>query len=120
MSSLYFALSHSLLLDHNLDKKIRTCYVVSHISLLNSWSWTYLVCGNAYEEEPIACHFFHLSALQDGQVEAPEERPKKMKSFFTHAVDNWDAEFYAKVNDDVYVNVGMSLIFLATNKAVSL
>lgn len=22
-------------------------------------------------------------------------------------MDNWDAEFYAKVNDDVYVNLGM-------------
>jgi hypothetical protein len=46
-------------------------------------------------------------------VEAPEERPRKMKSFFIHAVENWDADFYAKANDDVYVNIGMSLIFLA-------
>lgn len=44
---------------------------------------------------------------QDGQVEASEERPKKMKSFYIHAVENWDAEFYVKVNDDVYVNIGM-------------
>ncbi|KAG4403930.1 hypothetical protein GLYMA_01G223851v4 [Glycine max] len=29
-----------------------------------------------------------------------------MKSFFIYAVGNWDAEFYAKVNDDVYVNLG--------------
>ncbi|KHN25660.1 Putative beta-1,3-galactosyltransferase 11 [Glycine soja] len=28
-----------------------------------------------------------------------------MKSFFIYAVGNWDAEFYAKVNDDVYVNL---------------
>lgn len=35
-----------------------------------------------------------------------------MKSFFIHAVENWDAEFYAKANDDVYVNIGMSLIFV--------
>ncbi|ONI07329.1 hypothetical protein PRUPE_5G113400 [Prunus persica] len=41
----------------------------------------------------------------DGQVEASEERPKKMKSFYIHAVENWDAEFYVKVNDDVYVNI---------------
>lgn len=46
-------------------------------------------------------------ALQDGQVEAPEERPKKTKAFLVHAVENWDAEFYAKVNDDIYVNIGM-------------
>ncbi|OMP03987.1 Glycosyl transferase, family 31 [Corchorus capsularis] len=38
-------------------------------------------------------------------VEAPEERSKKIKSFFVHAVESWDAEFYVKVNDDVYVNI---------------
>ncbi|CAK7335664.1 unnamed protein product [Dovyalis caffra] len=41
----------------------------------------------------------------DGQVEAIEEQPKKSKLFFIHAVETWDAEFYAKVNDDVYVNI---------------
>lgn len=40
-------------------------------------------------------------------MEAPEERSKKIKSFFIHAVDNWDAEFYVKVNDDVFVDLGM-------------
>ena len=40
-------------------------------------------------------------------MEAVEESAKKTKSFFIYAVDNWDAEFYAKVNDDVYVNLGM-------------
>ncbi|KAK8599821.1 hypothetical protein V6N12_049693 [Hibiscus sabdariffa] len=38
-------------------------------------------------------------------VEAPEERSKKIKLFFVHAVETWDAEFYVKVNDDVYVNI---------------
>ncbi|PRQ17501.1 putative galactosylxylosylprotein 3-beta-galactosyltransferase [Rosa chinensis] len=41
----------------------------------------------------------------DGQVEAYEEGPKKMKSFFIHAVESWDAEFYVKVNDDVFINI---------------
>lgn len=50
-------------------------------------------------------------------MEAQEERAKKTKSFFIYAVDNWDAEFYAKVNDDVYVNLGMwSLILFADEK----
>lgn len=40
-------------------------------------------------------------------MEAVEENAKKTKSFFIYAVDNWNAEFYAKVNDDVYVNLGM-------------
>ncbi|XP_028774768.1 hydroxyproline O-galactosyltransferase HPGT1 [Neltuma alba] len=43
--------------------------------------------------------------ILDKHVEAPEERSKKIKSFFIHAVDNWDAEFYVKVNDDVFVNL---------------
>ncbi|KAL6182303.1 hypothetical protein ACLB2K_043726 [Fragaria x ananassa] len=41
----------------------------------------------------------------DGQLEASEEASKKMKSFVTHAVESWDAEFYVKVNDDVFVNI---------------
>ena len=44
--------------------------------------------------------------ILNDHVEAPEELPKKTKLFFAHAADNWDAEFYAKVNDDVYVNIG--------------
>ncbi|KAA3475958.1 hydroxyproline O-galactosyltransferase HPGT1-like [Gossypium australe] len=39
------------------------------------------------------------------QVEAPGELPKKVKMFFSLAADKWDADFYAKVNDDVYVNI---------------
>ncbi|XVE58420.1 hypothetical protein DITRI_Ditri04bG0168400 [Diplodiscus trichospermus] len=39
------------------------------------------------------------------QVEAPRELPMKAKMFFALAADRWDAEFYAKVNDDVYVNI---------------
>ncbi|KAF5442213.1 hypothetical protein F2P56_034898 [Juglans regia] len=43
--------------------------------------------------------------ILDNHVEAAEELPKKAKLFFSHAADKWDAEFYAKVNDDVYVNI---------------
>ncbi|KAF6172960.1 hypothetical protein GIB67_006336 [Kingdonia uniflora] len=46
--------------------------------------------------------FFFL----ENHVEAPEELPKKTKLFIGYAADTWDAEFYAKVNDDVYVNIG--------------
>lgn len=42
-------------------------------------------------------------------MEAPEELSKKTKLFFAHAADKWDAEFYAKVNDDVYVNIGKTM-----------
>lgn len=45
-------------------------------------------------------------------METPEELPNKPKLFFIHAVEHWDAEFYVKVNDDIYVNIGMkSMLF---------
>ncbi|GFY83007.1 Galactosyltransferase family protein [Actinidia rufa] len=43
--------------------------------------------------------------ILENHVEAPEELPKKTKLFFAHVSEKWDAEFYAKVNDDVYVNI---------------
>lgn len=43
--------------------------------------------------------------ILDNHVEAPEELSKKAKMFFAYATDNLDAEYYAKVNDDVYVNI---------------
>ncbi|XP_052624708.1 hydroxyproline O-galactosyltransferase HPGT1 [Lactuca sativa] len=43
--------------------------------------------------------------ILESHVEAPEELPKKTKLFFAHAAERWEAEYYAKVNDDVYVNI---------------
>ncbi|RRT68354.1 hypothetical protein BHE74_00031947 [Ensete ventricosum] len=43
----------------------------------------------------------------DNHVEASEEGPKKTKLFLVYAADTWDAEFYAKLNDDVYVNIAL-------------
>ncbi|XP_072973442.1 hydroxyproline O-galactosyltransferase HPGT1 isoform X2 [Typha angustifolia] len=51
----------------------------------------------------------------DNHIEAPEERPKKTKLFFAHASDTLDAEFYAKVNDDIYVNIDALGAMLATH-----
>ncbi|XP_048325827.1 hydroxyproline O-galactosyltransferase HPGT1 isoform X2 [Ziziphus jujuba] len=53
--------------------------------------------------------------ILDDHVEAPEEFPKKAKLFFANAANKWDAEFYAKVNDDVYVNVDALGATLATH-----
>ena len=50
---------------------------------------------------------FSFPFLQKDHTEAPEEDPKKSKLFLIHAVEHWDAEFYVKVNDDVYINIGM-------------
>ncbi|KAK9060859.1 hypothetical protein SSX86_018039 [Deinandra increscens subsp. villosa] len=43
--------------------------------------------------------------ILDNHVESAEELPKKTKIFFAHAAERWEAEYYAKVNDDVYVNI---------------
>jgi hypothetical protein len=45
--------------------------------------------------------------LQDDHIESDEELPKKTKSFFANAAETFNAAFYAKVNDDIYINVGM-------------
>lgn len=44
--------------------------------------------------------------LQEGHEEADEEFPKKAKFFFSTAVQNWDAEFYVKVDDNIDLDLG--------------
>ncbi|XP_022132214.1 hydroxyproline O-galactosyltransferase HPGT3-like [Momordica charantia] len=39
--------------------------------------------------------------ILEGHEEADEEFPKKAKFFFSTAVQNWDAEFYVKVDDNI-------------------
>ncbi|TKY56015.1 beta-1,3-galactosyltransferase 11 [Spatholobus suberectus] len=53
--------------------------------------------------------------ILDDHVEVNEELPKKSKLFFAHAANKWDAGFYAKVNDDVYVNIDALGATLATH-----
>ncbi|KAI7984521.1 ABC transporter B family member 11 [Camellia lanceoleosa] len=61
----------------------------------------------------LCCSYLRLDQIRSlNQIDlscsasqVPEELPKKTKLFFAHAAENWDAEFYAKVNDDVYVNI---------------
>uniref|UniRef100_A0A1D1XSL5 Hexosyltransferase n=1 Tax=Anthurium amnicola TaxID=1678845 RepID=A0A1D1XSL5_9ARAE len=53
--------------------------------------------------------------ILDNHVEASEELPKKTKLFFSHAADTWDAEFYGKVNDDIYVNIDALGTMLASH-----
>ncbi|KAL3373841.1 hypothetical protein AABB24_005692 [Solanum stoloniferum] len=43
--------------------------------------------------------------ILENHVEAPEELSKKTKLFFAHAADSWTADYYAKVNDNVFVNL---------------
>lgn len=39
--------------------------------------------------------------ILENHEEAQEELPKKVKFFFSAAVQNWDAEFYIKVDDNI-------------------
>ncbi|CAM8909534.1 unnamed protein product [Rhodiola kirilowii] len=48
-------------------------------------------------------------------IEVPEELPSKSKLFFIHALDKWDADFYVKLNDDVFLNIDALGATLAAN-----
>ncbi|XP_024026947.1 hydroxyproline O-galactosyltransferase HPGT1 [Morus notabilis] len=50
----------------------------------------------------------------DDQEESPEKRSKKIMAFLVHAVENWEAEFFVKVNDDVFVNIDALGAMLST------
>lgn len=43
--------------------------------------------------------------ILDGHEEAEEELAKKAKFFFTTAAQNWDAEFYVKVDDNINLDL---------------
>ncbi|KAE8658242.1 putative beta-1,3-galactosyltransferase 9 [Hibiscus syriacus] len=43
--------------------------------------------------------------ILEGHEEAQEELPKKVKFFFSTAVQNWDAEFYVKVDDKIDIDL---------------
>ncbi|KAL9269485.1 Hydroxyproline O-galactosyltransferase HPGT3-like protein [Drosera capensis] len=43
--------------------------------------------------------------ILEGHEEAEEELPKKAKFFFSTAVQNWDAEFYVKVDDGIKLDL---------------
>ncbi|RDX68274.1 Hydroxyproline O-galactosyltransferase HPGT2 [Mucuna pruriens] len=43
--------------------------------------------------------------ILEGHEEAQEELPKKVKTFFSTAVQNWDADFYVKVDDSIDIDL---------------
>ncbi|XP_057521179.1 hydroxyproline O-galactosyltransferase HPGT1-like isoform X1 [Amaranthus tricolor] len=53
--------------------------------------------------------------ILDDHVEALDENPKKTKLFFAYAAETWEAEFYVKVNDDVYVKIDVLAAVLSAN-----
>ncbi|OMO61627.1 Glycosyl transferase, family 31, partial [Corchorus capsularis] len=56
---------------------------------------------NIDEENRKTKDFFIL----EGHEEAQEEVPKKAKFFFSTAVQNWDADFYVKVDDNIDIDL---------------
>uniref|UniRef100_A0A804LWP6 Hexosyltransferase n=1 Tax=Zea mays TaxID=4577 RepID=A0A804LWP6_MAIZE len=53
--------------------------------------------------------------ILDDHIESDEELPKKTKSFFANAAETFNAAFYAKVNDDIYINVDTLSAMLETH-----
>uniref|UniRef100_A0A7N0U8Q1 Hexosyltransferase n=1 Tax=Kalanchoe fedtschenkoi TaxID=63787 RepID=A0A7N0U8Q1_KALFE len=54
--------------------------------------------------------------ILEGHEEAQEELPKKAKFFFSTAVQNWDAEFYIKVDDNVNLNLDGLIALLESRR----
>ncbi|CAL1404802.1 unnamed protein product [Linum trigynum] len=52
--------------------------------------------------------------ILDDHVESTDGLSKKAKLFFAHAIHKWDAEYYGKVNDNIYVNIDALGATLAT------
>ena len=50
--------------------------------------------------------YIFVWVYQENHEEAQEELPKKVKFFFSAAVQNWDAEFYIKVDDNIDLDLG--------------
>ncbi|CAN6483254.1 unnamed protein product [Victoria cruziana] len=69
----------------------------------------------AIDEENVKTNDF---LFLDDYIEDSARLPAKTKYFFAQAADNWDAEFYAKVNDDVFVNLDGLVSTLRTHQRV--
>ncbi|KAB1204651.1 putative beta-1,3-galactosyltransferase 10 [Morella rubra] len=67
---------------------------------------------NIDEENRITKDFLIL----EGHEEAQEELPKKAKFFFTTAIQNWNADFYVKVDDSINLDLAEGLIELLDHR----
>lgn len=59
----------------------------------------------------------HKDFIRLDHVEGYHELSAKTKTFFSTAVNIWDAEFYVKVDDDVHVNLGTLAMALARHRS---
>lgn len=53
--------------------------------------------------------------ILENHVEDDDELARKTKNYFTSAVEMWDADYYIKVDDNVFVNVEMLGAMLASH-----
>ncbi|KAF5938369.1 hypothetical protein HYC85_022628 [Camellia sinensis] len=54
--------------------------------------------------------------ILEGHEEAEEELPKKVKFFFSTAIQNWDADFYVKVDDNIALDLDGLLELLESRR----
>jgi hypothetical protein len=66
---------------------------------------SYYLESFSYKLTYVSLRAWPFTGFQDDVVEAPEEASKKVKLFFAYAADRWDAQFYAKAIDNIYVNI---------------
>ncbi|KAL6182766.1 PREDICTED: probable beta-1,3-galactosyltransferase 6-like [Fragaria vesca subsp. vesca] len=59
----------------------------------------------------------HKDFFRLNHIEGYHELSSKTQTYFTAAVNKWDADFYIKVDDDVHVNLGMVGSTLARHRS---
>lgn len=71
------------------------------------------VLDKAIDEENVVTKDFLI--LEDHE-EGYDELPKKTKLFFSMAIARWDADFFLKIDDDVYINLDRLGAMLAAHQ----
>ncbi|PIN11014.1 Galactosyltransferase [Handroanthus impetiginosus] len=95
------------LLQLEQEKGIVVRFMIGHSATSNS------ILDRAMDSEDSQ----HNDFLRLEHIEGYHELSAKTKSFFTAAVERWDAEFYVKVEDDVHVNLGTLAATLARHRS---
>ncbi|KAG8373679.1 hypothetical protein BUALT_Bualt11G0049700 [Buddleja alternifolia] len=95
------------LLQLELEKGIVVRFMIGHSATSNS------ILDRAIDSE----YAQHKDFLRLEHIEGYHELSAKTKSFFSTAVQRWDAEFYVKVDDDVHVNLGTLAATLARHRS---
>ncbi|KAL3637864.1 Beta-1,3-galactosyltransferase 7 [Castilleja foliolosa] len=89
------------------EKGIVVRFMIGHSATSNS------ILDRAIDSEESQ----HKDFLRIKHVEGYHELSAKTKSFFSIAVERWDADFYVKVDDDVHVNLGTLAATLARHRS---